>query len=174
MMRKPYKNSLKLERTDSAPGSPDLGIGVKSAATPGFTLVEIMIALAVVAIGLIAIVGMIPQGIQSARDAADNTLAATIVQDTLNQVRLVASTPGGGWPPSWPSAWYPDAYYDAVGTNQISSTSPDRYYRVNLNARPSALVPNLLTVVAIVSWPAQSASPLNAVTNFTQIANYQN
>jgi len=143
----------------------------------GFSLVEIVIALAVISIGLIAIVGLIPQGVQSARDAADNTLAATIVQDTLSQMRLVASTPGGGWPPSWPSTWYPDAYYDAAGTNLVTSTSADRYYHVNLNAQASPSVANLLIVTARVTWPdkfSMPGPPLNTNIFVTTIANYQN
>ncbi len=143
-----------------------------SARRKAFSLIEIVIALAVISLGLIAVVGLIPQGTQAARGTTDGALAATITQDTFNQMRVIASTAGGGWPPSWPSTWYPNAYYDSGGTSLVSQAAA--YYHVNLSAQSSALVPNLVTVVAIVSWPAQSATPLNAVTNFTQIANYQN
>jgi uncharacterized protein (TIGR02598 family) len=133
----------------------------------GFSLVEIMIALGVIAIGLIAIVGLIPQGVQSARDAADNTLAATIVQDTFNQIRAQALI---AWPPSILSSYY----YDAAGTNEFNSVGPLTFYRVQLTtAQPS---PNLLTVSAMVMWPVNLSStvnPLNTNFFFTSIANYQ-
>lgn len=141
-------------------------------ARKGFSLVEVMIAMGVVAVGLIAIIGLIPQGIQASRSAADNTLAATIVHDTFNQMRLLAFTTTT-WPPSWPATLYPDSYYDAAGTNQVLGTSIDRYYRVRLLSQPSPSVPNLLVITAVVSWPAKSLSPLNNITNVTQIANYQ-
>src|SRR5258707_8255808 len=53
----------------------------------GFTLVEVMLALAIVSIGLIAILGLLPTGLRSARDAADNTISATVIQDVFNTIR---------------------------------------------------------------------------------------
>jgi hypothetical protein len=44
-----------------------------------------MLALAVIAIGLVAIVGMIPHGIQSSRDAADNTDGARLIKRQIEQ-----------------------------------------------------------------------------------------
>jgi uncharacterized protein (TIGR02598 family) len=131
----------------------------------GFSLIEIVIALAVMAIGLIAIVGLIPQGVQSARDAADNTLAATIVQDDLNNLRSTALTT---WPPL---AALQNICYDAAGTNVVSCGTASSYFRETLN--PVTTSPYLVTIVAVVSWPAQSAAPLNNITNVTTIANYQ-
>jgi uncharacterized protein (TIGR02598 family) len=139
-------------------------------------LVEIMIALAVVAIGLIAIVGLIPQGVQSAHDAADNTIASTIVQDTFNQLRLFASAPSTSWSPTptWPATLYPaDSYYDVNGTN-INTTMPTAatYYDVHLVMQSTS---NPVTVVAMVMWPVKTGvtAPLNTNTFFTVIGNYQ-
>src|SRR5437016_1960680 len=56
----------------------------------GFTLVEVMLALAIVSIGLIAILGLLPTGLRSARDAADNTISSTVVQDTFTLLRTNA------------------------------------------------------------------------------------
>jgi uncharacterized protein (TIGR02598 family) len=133
-----------------------------------FSLIEVTLALAIVAIGLIAIVGMLPHGIQASRDAADNTLAATIAHDELNKMRLATTMAGGPPAPV-------DIYYDASGTNSFpaGSTSPDRYFHITATPQLSATVPNLYMVNAIVSWPAKSQAPPN--TNFfaTQIAVYQ-
>jgi uncharacterized protein (TIGR02598 family) len=141
----------------------------------GFSLIEIMLALAVIAIGLIAIVGLIPRGVQASRDAADNTLAATIAHDTFNGIRLQAQK---AWPPTTLSdpplllTGPQDICYDAAGTNQVDCiTSADRYFHVHLVPQsPSAA---LLTVSATITWSAKSTLPAN--TNFfsTQIANYQ-
>lgn len=130
----------------------------------GFSLVEVMVALVVIAVGLIAIVGLIPQGIQSSRSAADNTLVATIVHDTFNGFRQLALT--STWPPlSAPQ----DIYYDVAGTNAAPAI-PDRYYRIHLTPQST---PFLLVVTAVVTWPAKSAAPANTNVFVTQIANYQ-
>jgi uncharacterized protein (TIGR02598 family) len=140
----------------------------KPKAANGFSLMEVTLAVAVVAIGLIAILGLIPQGVQSSRDAADNTLAATIVQDTFNDLRTRAL--GGSWPPA-----AVNIYYDAVGTNSFlaTSTSLDRYFHVVATPVLSASTPDLYVVTATISWPATSASPLNTNVFVTQIARYQ-
>src|SRR6266850_1533954 len=135
----------------------------------GFSLVEVTLALAVMAIGLIAIIGMIPQGVQSSRDAADNTLVATIVHDTFNQMRLRALT-GTGWPPS-----AQNVYYDAAGTN-IVTTIPDEYFHVVVTSQLSPSTPNLYVVAARVTWPDKSSMtvpPTSTNVFATQIANYQ-
>jgi uncharacterized protein (TIGR02598 family) len=134
----------------------------------GFSLVEIMLALAVIAIGLVAIIGLIPQGIQASRDAADNTLVATIVHDTFNEYRQDALL-------AWPPVLSTNLYYDAAGTNQVTNSSPDRYYYVHLNSQPSPSAPNLLVVSARVTWPDKLGTvyPLNTNIFVTSIANYQ-
>ncbi|MGD1020536.1 MAG: prepilin-type N-terminal cleavage/methylation domain-containing protein [Verrucomicrobiia bacterium] len=143
----------------------------QSATLHGFSLIEVVIALAVISVGLIAIVGLIPQGIQSARDAGDNTLAATIVQDTLNAIRQQALTT---WPPFSTQLSY---YYDATGTTQLNTTvsTADTYYEVHLPPPQSSANGNLLTVTAIVWWPVKTGvtAPLNTNTYVTLIANYQ-
>src|ERR1017187_4803426 len=125
-----------------------------------FSLVEIMLALAIMAVGLIAIIGLIPQGVKSGRDAADNTLVATIVHDTFNDLRMQALT-------TFPPALPPNTYYDAVGTNILSAASPNRYFRVHLTSSSSQ--PNLLGITASVTWPDKSAVsiPLNTSVYFT-------
>ena len=52
-----------------------------------FSLIEVVLALAVSAIGLVAILGLLPQGLQASRDAADNTISATIVHDIFSTLR---------------------------------------------------------------------------------------
>lgn len=150
-------------------------------ARKGFSLVEVMIAMGVVAIGLIAIIGLIPQGIRASRSAADNTLSATIVHDVLDAVRVSPFTSvdlskyGFTFTPPGPydlrSFNAPiSAFFDSSGLTP--ATPQDNYYKVVLKFQPQGTLP-LSLVTATVSWPAKSASPLNNITNFTQIANYQ-
>jgi uncharacterized protein (TIGR02598 family) len=126
-------------------------------------LIEIMVALVVIAVGLIAIVGLIPQGLQSSRSAADNTLVATIVHDTFSQMRIT-------WPPA-----SIDIFYDATGLNSFpaASTSPDRHFHVVATAQVSPSLPQLYTVTAVVTWPAKALVPVNTNVFFTQMADYR-
>lgn len=148
----------------------------------GFSLVEVMIALAVIAVGLIAIVGLIPQGIQSSRSAADNTLVATIVHDVFDAVRSqpfanvdLSNRFALGFVPltydlTLPSSQSGTAYFDASGFS-TTATSADRYYVITLNFQ--SVNTGLSLITATVSWPAKSATPINSSAFVTQIANYQ-
>ena len=132
-----------------------------------------MLALAVVAIGLVAVIGLIPQGIQASRDAADNTLAATIMQDTFNLLRQQALEPSFNWSSL---SGVQNYYYDATGTNQIATATPtaDTYYDVNLVFKQAT--PNYyVTVAATVMWPVKTGvtKSLNTNSFVTVIANYQ-
>jgi uncharacterized protein (TIGR02598 family) len=136
----------------------------------GFSLVEVMLALAIIAIGLVAIIGMIPQGIQASRDAADNTISATIVHDTFNNIRALAMNPTV----TWASLSVPqDIYYDVVATNSTTTPTVDSYFHMRLI--PQLTPPYLLVVTAVVTWPDKGTgvSPLNTSVFVTEIANYQ-
>ncbi len=57
-----------------------------SIARAAFTLIEVTIALAIVATGIIAIVGMIPVGLKASRQAAEHTLTAIILEDVHDRL----------------------------------------------------------------------------------------
>jgi Tfp pilus assembly protein PilV len=59
----------------------------KSTTARGFSLVEIAIALGIVSFALIAILGLIPVSMNSARDAVDQTRTSMIAQDVYNRMR---------------------------------------------------------------------------------------
>jgi type IV pilus modification protein PilV len=145
----------------------------------GFSLIEIVIALAVISIGLIAVVGLIPQGLQASRDAADNTLAATIVQDMFNGLRagpynnaLVSYTPTAQYQDlrSLPlSGLVFSNAYDQAGFT--TNTWAGAFYKLVLLYQPQS--PALTVVTATMVWPAQSTSPVSTNVFVTTIANYQ-
>lgn len=157
----------------------------------GFSLIEIMLALAIIAIGLIAIIGLIPQGVQASRGAADNTLSATVAHDVFNTIRskpfatvdltslgftnailtpfTILGTPGIY---NLQNAGAGVAYYDQKGYTP-PATPQDNYYAVCVTFTPQ---PGLSLVRVMVTWPVKSlVSVAAANTNiyFTQVANYQ-
>jgi len=148
-----------------------------------FTLVEVMLALAIVSIGLIAILGLLPTGLRSARDAADNTLSATIVQDTFSGLRTnnfhkaVLCDTCPPLPTQDLSAYDTIAnpalrvfnYYDQDGFSTPQATA---YYRVILDFQPQPPL-ELTRVTATVVWPAQAKNPVNSTIFTTQIARYR-
>jgi type II secretory pathway pseudopilin PulG len=157
-------------------------------ASAAFSLVEVTLALAIIAVALVAIIGLLPQGVQSSRNTADNTMAATILQDAFSQCRsqpfnniLMCNqwNPGGNclnsvkidltvdnvWPVPTPDIL--DYDQDGYITNGTS------YYRLTIRHSLDPTLPSLARVIAVVSWPALSSSPLNNVTNVTMIARYQ-
>ncbi len=54
----------------------------------GFTLIETTLALALTAIGLIALLGLIPHGLDVMKSASDKSIEARISQEIVNEVML--------------------------------------------------------------------------------------
>ncbi len=150
----------------------------------GFSLVEVMLALAIVSLGIVAILGLLPSGLQAGRDAADNTLSATIVQDIFSNLRAGSFTNATVCDTcailqnlgTYSNAGNPVVdYYDYAGfsTNQAAA-----YYRVVLTYTPQPMQvfppqsPSLTRVTATVFWPAQSKKIVGSSVFVTQIARY--
>ncbi len=148
--------------------------------TGGFSLVEVTLAIAIVAIGLLAVLSLLPQGLGSARNAADNTLVATIVQDAFSSLRSSGFTNAtldtvGSFSPAGPynltnSLITTIGYFDKSGLTPAGTG--DRYYQVTLDfSRQGGLA--LSRVTATVLWPALAAVPPNTNVFVTEIARYQ-
>lgn len=54
---------------------------------PGFSLVEVAMALMIVAVAFVPLMGLIPVGLSTARSAMDQTLASQIVQEIGNEAQ---------------------------------------------------------------------------------------
>lgn len=63
---------------------------VKDGGAGGFTLIEVLIAMAIIGIGLIALVTLFPVGLRSSRLAGDFTTASFIAQQALDNIRASA------------------------------------------------------------------------------------
>jgi prepilin-type N-terminal cleavage/methylation domain-containing protein len=167
----------------------------------GFTLVEIVLAMAVAAIGLVAVLGLSPQGLQASRDAADNTISATLVHDIFSTIRTtpftnITNLDSFGFMPSLTHSSYTNLQAFPVNGPLVLSnyldeagfyTTPDAhgfytngYYKVVLTFQPelpsSATVgrppSSVCIVTATVVWPAHSASPINTNIFVTKVAYY--
>ncbi len=81
----------------------------------GFSLIEVTIAMAIAAVGVISLLGLIPQGMGTMRDAGDQAIMGRIHQQVLNELQMTPfETPGGGASPLDSFHWV-EFYYDAQG-----------------------------------------------------------
>ena len=56
-------------------------------ASHGFTLAEVMIAMGIVASVMVALLGMIPLGVRSVREATNLTISGRIAQEVISNVQ---------------------------------------------------------------------------------------
>lgn len=54
----------------------------------GFSLVEVSIAMAIAAVALVSLIGLIPQGLKTMEEAADQSIEARIHQQVLSELQL--------------------------------------------------------------------------------------
>ncbi len=62
----------------------------------GFSLIEVTIALAITAVALVSLMGMIPQGLSTMREAADQAIEARIHQQILGEIQLTPFSDSDG------------------------------------------------------------------------------
>jgi uncharacterized protein (TIGR02598 family) len=139
----------------------------------GFTLVEVTLALAVVLIGLMAVLGMVANGLKSSRSAAENCVPAMIANDIFNQCR--------GPYRSYVNATDLSTFrqqetrvYDINGV-AVGNASPNRYYDTtiyyeNVAGVPAAQNQYVARLRVQVCWPALSTPCPNTNTFITQVA----
>lgn len=79
-----------------------------------FSLVEVTLSMAIAAVALVSIIGMLPQGMQTMRDAGDRAIQARIHQQILNELQM---TPYGGDTGKSPLDDYDglEIFYDSQG-----------------------------------------------------------
>ncbi|HEX5492134.1 MAG TPA: Verru_Chthon cassette protein B [Candidatus Udaeobacter sp.] len=125
--------------------------------TSAFSLIEVTIALGIAAFCLIAVIGLIPVGVKTNRDAASQTAATNIMAAVISDLRatspLKASSAQFGINYTTPPTQ--TRYFDAYGTPTISLTTNSRYrLDITWNAAP----PGSRYADLKVWWPAASTA----------------
>ncbi|HET6409009.1 MAG TPA: prepilin-type N-terminal cleavage/methylation domain-containing protein [Chthoniobacteraceae bacterium] len=139
----------------------------------GFSLTEIVFAIAIIATAMIAVLGLLPVGLNASREAADSTVVATVLEDLSNRIK--------GQPLRRGPVTFSPAFYDAAGhfiqTDQEDpATFRNVIYRADVeildwDAKPAG-TGSLRPVRISLSWPASttngaplgSANPKTVVT----------
>lgn len=135
------------------------GAFVKSGRNASFSLVEVVLALGIVAIGLVSILGLFPTGLNASRDSANETRASEMSQGIFATLR------GQDFTNAWlygtildmSSSNQPPAilYADAEGQNITNAAFPNWAFQLTLsfsNSVPGLAGGGANQVTAIVSW----------------------
>jgi uncharacterized protein (TIGR02598 family) len=147
-----------MRRTPQArkPRTPAFRFSHQQSRERGFSLVEITMAIGIVAFAFIAIFGLVPVGLASFRSALDTSVRAQIAQ------RLVFDAQQADVRKLLSATRQPDRYFDDEGTEVAAESS---IYTAALRVLPQTelpggISPNLLTVqVMIAHNPGQVADP---------------
>jgi uncharacterized protein (TIGR02598 family) len=125
----------------------------------GFTLTEIVLAIAIIATAMIAVLGLIPAGLNASRDATDSTVVATVLADLNNRLK--------GEPLRGGVVSFSPAFYDAAGNFiQTDPEKPITFRDVNYRADVEILewdskpggAAGLRPVRLSLSWPVSTAN----------------
>lgn len=154
----------------------------------GFSLVEIAIALGIVAFALAGIVGLLSATLKTARSSMDDLLISEMTSDIINTLRKQEFTNI--------SANAADIFYDgsgkringvntttgvisnmatelAISQGAIYSCAPSVVSDATLEATTnSVVVPNLLKITLAFKWPAGATNSANSKTLHAEIARY--
>lgn len=92
----------------------------------GFTLVEVSLALLIVAVGMLGTLAVIPQGSRAAKDAREDTFAAMVAQSALSSLR--GHIQQGRSPATWeyvPSGYSVNTSFKLAGNADSGSLTGD-------------------------------------------------
>ena len=126
--------------------------------TAAFTLTEIVLALAIIATAFVAILGLLPAGLDASRQAANATIVATILDDLHHRVQHQPLQVG--------EVALSPAFYDDRGGFIPADATPEekarRYYRAEVRigdwkVRP-ANTSELRPITIELSWPVLTST----------------
>lgn len=136
----------------------------------GFTLTEIVLCVAIISSVLVAVVGILPVGMDVSRKAVNHTVVATVLEDLHNRLQGVPLQPG--------EVPFSPAYYDDLGVflpppgsgageTAIAEFNARRVYRADVTVTPIISAPahtsQLFAVRLEIGWPVDAAgSPVGS------------
>ena len=123
-----------------------------SSSTAAFSLVEVTLALGVAAFCLLAVLGLLPVGVQTNRNASSQTIASNIIATVVSDLRTTPAVAMTS--PEFAITFDAEKtlFFDASG-QALPSLSADSRYRLNVtwNSAPTGL----RYAVLKVTWPAE-------------------
>ncbi|MHA3774099.1 hypothetical protein ACXR0O_21430 [Verrucomicrobiota bacterium sgz303538] len=129
-----------------------------SSQTSAFTLTEIVLCLGIIATAMVALIGLLPVGVDSSREATNHTIVASILEDVHN--RLEGEALKGD------EASFSPAFYDEAGILIPADASEEdlarRLYRAEVRIgsweKPPENTSSLRPVTVRLYWPVNAAT----------------
>jgi uncharacterized protein (TIGR02598 family) len=128
----------------------------------GFSLVEVVLALGIMSFCLMALMALLPLGLNTIKNASEETAGINIVSNVVADLR---STPAASQtsptyqialPAPTATGNQPQVLYlDQAGGVLASGSSPDARYKVTITLSTPSLQ-NTITGNARLSWPARA------------------
>ena len=143
----------------------------------GFSLVEVTLSIGIIAVALVAIMALIPVGLNSGRDAIDATHTSLIGQDVQTRVKssVTSATFTGGDVTLQPWFYDRDGVYVDVTVNGYSSVvyRADAIIHSTWNAAPPNVDATVLRPVTVtLGWPINPTTHLAVGTSATSFTFY--
>ena len=115
----------------------------------GFTLIEVMVALSIVALSLTAVTASISQMINAAESMRNRTYASWIAQNRITELRLAADAPEVGSSNGEVQYANTDWSWRAV----VAETGVDDLFRIDVSVSLAGSEDNIRTVTGFVGLP---------------------
>ncbi len=115
----------------------------------GFTLIEVMVALVIVALSLTAVAASMSQMIDASQTMRDRTYASWIAQNRIAEIRLAAETPDVG--STGGEVEYANTDWNWRTT--VSETGVDELYRIDVAVSFADSEDTIRTVTGFVGLP---------------------
>jgi type II secretory pathway pseudopilin PulG len=139
----------------------------------GFSLVEVTLALGLVAFALISLLGLLPVGLNTVRESSDQRDGMNILSALDADIRNVPSGKTDsqiyGIPVWLDNGTVPPKYLNQNG--HVVPTKGEAFYQVTWTIyRPAANSADPLRIYLRVSWPGKAANPTGSLESLVVIA----
>jgi len=118
----------------------------------GFGLIDAIMALSVMAIGVLALLSLMPQGWSTARNSDERSRAAMIMHREFENVQALIANKCNQTPTV--STDYTPKQVNSSG--QTTAIAGDQVFTVNKTIAPVAGTTNMWTITIQVTWPGTS------------------
>jgi uncharacterized protein (TIGR02598 family) len=147
----------------------------------GFSLVEVVLALGVVSFAIVAILGIIPTGLQTSHSSQDETRAAQIAQTILSSMASQAQTQfssvklqtnDSSTIPAFDLTSTASVTVYANNDAKLSANSAGAVYAISIatNGSPSGFDAGYANQITLtVAWPASAAAANQTKRDFVRI-----
>ncbi|HEV2046953.1 MAG TPA: hypothetical protein VGQ95_10190 [Chthoniobacterales bacterium] len=133
-----------------------------------FSLVEVVLAIGVVSFSVLATIGLLSVGGDTAKKAKDESSAARLTANEFDRLRSLSSS-SAFWttpPPSYATRYYDSGLAD-LGTTKTSTA----VYALNITFSPAPAGTADFVANAEVRYPAQATATNQSVFRFTTLMN---